>query len=88
MKVLYFLFFAIFFISSCEEEMQTQAELTAIKLRADISAAGTDIESISVLNMYDDAAIFVGSAYTISSDGFIVITTNADQSATFNLGEL
>lgn len=88
MRNFYLVFLLIFLFTSCKDEMETQAEVTARKLQADISAHAASIESISVLRIYDDSAIFVGSSYVISSDGFIVITTNADQSATFNLGEL
>jgi hypothetical protein len=86
MKLLHLSFFLVFLFTSCDEESETQAELTAKKLKADISSR--TIETISVLSIYDATPIFVGSRYEVTSDGFIIVTTNADSSATFNLGEL
>jgi hypothetical protein len=88
MRVFHLSLLLILLFTSCKDEMETQAELTAKKIKADINSGATNIQSISVLDIYDATPIFVGSSYVITSDGFIVITTNADESATFNLGEL
>jgi hypothetical protein len=85
MKVFYLSLFLIFLFTSCNDEMETEAQLTAKKLKADIGAK--NIQSISVSSVYDGTLIFVGSSYAISSDGFIVVKTDID-TVTFNLGEL
>lgn len=88
MKAFFLPILIILLFTSCKDEMETQAELTARKLKADISLKGINISSVSVSSIYDSSIIFAGSSYVITSEGFIVITTNADSSATFNLGEL
>ena len=87
MKAILFSFLLIFLLISCNEDM-TQAQLTAKKMKADISATKENIYSISVFDFYDNTLKFSGTSYVFRSDGFIVITTNAGQSHTFNLGEI
>ncbi len=85
MRVFHLSLFLIFLFTSCSDEMETEAQLTAKKLKSDIG--GKNIQSILVTNIYDGTRIFVGTTYSISSDGFIVVTSIND-TATFNLGEL
>jgi hypothetical protein len=90
MRVIYLSFLLIFTITACTEkiEIKTEAQLTAEKLKADISSHEEDIKRIHVINFYDITSFFEGSSYVITSGGLIVITTTGPVSATFNLGEL
>ena len=86
MKALKMSLFLLFLVAACDDDTMTSAQLTAQKLKKDINSA--NILSVSVVNIYDGSPIFIGSTYKITSDGFIVVTTDAAASATFNLGEL
>jgi hypothetical protein len=85
MKVFRLSLFLIFLLTSCNDEMETDAQLTAKKLKADIG--WKTIDTISVTSIYDGAPIFQGTTYSITSDGFMVVRANTN-SATFNLGEM
>lgn len=85
MRVFQLSLFLIFLFTSCNDEIETEAQLTAKKLKSDIG--GKNIQSILVTTMYDGTRIFLGTSYSITSDGFIAVSTTTD-TATFNLGEL
>jgi hypothetical protein len=86
MKFYQLAFLLIFLSTSCKDDTETQAQLTAKKLTADIKSSGAIISEVLVSSIYDGSRIFYGTRYTINSDGFIIITDTS--SATFNLGEL
>lgn len=90
MRVIFLSFFLIFTFTACSDdvEFETEAQLTAKRLKADINTNATNIVSIYVLNFSDASLIFSGSSYEITSDGFIVITSDADVTTTYNLGEI
>lgn len=90
MRVIFLSFFLIFTFTACSDdvEFETEAQLTAKRLKADIKTNATNIVSIFVLNYSDASLIFSGSSYEISSDGFIVITSDEAVSVTYNLGEI
>jgi hypothetical protein len=63
MKVLRLSLFLIFLLTSCNDEMETDAQLTAKKLKADIG--GKIIDTILVTSIYDGAPIFQGTTYSV-----------------------
>jgi len=85
MKTLKLSFFLFLLLAACgEDDTMTSAQLTAKRLKKDISERR---EIISNIDVYNGNSIFSGSSYKITSDGFIVVSTGAS-SATFNLEQL
>lgn len=87
MRPFYLVFLLMFLFPSCKDALETPGELMAKKLETDIKSSGENIQYISVYSIYNNSIIFSGTSSSITSDGFIIIT-NANESATFNLGEL
>jgi len=92
MRVIYLSFFLIFALTACSDDVtfETEAQLTAKRLQADINAEAANIQVIYVIDLSNEtnALIFTGSSYVITTDGFIVLTSDAEVTQTFNLGEL
>ena len=87
MKTPYLLCFLFFFVTSCSKNSlsPTQGELTAAKLKADIS--GKSITSVYI-SFSNGSGSFNGTSYTITSDGFINVVGANQNNATYNLEQL
>jgi hypothetical protein len=85
------------FLCSCKKETVyfTQAQLTAQRLQSTLGVvANTNYNtySISVYNLLDGSIVSLGgTAFTITSDGYIIVTFNSGTSlitVPFNLEQL
>ena len=76
-------------VLSCSKESisPTQGQVTATKLKNDISTKGAKITSIDVTTN-NGLTHFSGTSYSITSDGFITVSDANGTIMTYNLGQL
>jgi hypothetical protein len=93
MKIIPVVILVTFIFGSCSKESvsPTDAQLTATKIQNDITQKAGKLTYIGVFSATNGALMYEGTAYSITSDGFIYISNNTStstSSATFNLGQL